>query len=91
MDDERLLRLCGIAAPLGAFYRTRLGRYLSPLLPVSRHPDPEWRVLDTFDWYAPRYQWKHDWAEVEGWFQGAGLTDIHRHEVAVSVSGRRPF
>jgi SAM-dependent methyltransferase len=91
MDDERLLKLCRGAAPLGAFYRTRFGRYLSPLLPVSHHPDPEWRVLDTFDWYAPTYQWKHDSPEVEGWFKAAGLEDIRRHEVQVSVSGRRPL
>ncbi len=90
MDEERLLKLCRIAAPLGRLYRTRFGRYLTPLLPVSHHPDPEWRVLDTFDWYAPKYQWKHDWDEVEGWFREAGLADIRRHEVAVSVSGRRP-
>ncbi len=90
MREERLLRLCRGAAPLGRFYRTRLGRYLSPLLPVSHHPDPEWRVLDTFDWYAPKYQWKHDWSEVEGWFEEAGLEEIRRHQVAVSISGRRP-
>lgn len=90
MDEERLLKLCRAAVPLGSFYRTRLGRYLSPILPVSRHPDPEWRVLDTLDWYAPKYQWKHGWREVEGWFEDAGLADIRRHEVAVSVSGRRP-
>ena len=38
----------------------------------------------------PVPQWKHDWPEVEGWFRDAGLEDIRRHEVAVSVSGRRP-
>lgn len=90
MDDERLLELCKIADPLGALYRTRFGRYLTPLLPVSRHPDPEWRILDTFDWYAPKYQWKHDWSEVEGWFREAGLTGIGRHDVPVAVSGTRP-
>lgn len=90
MDEQRLLRLCRVAGPLGAVYRTRPGRLLSPLLPVSHHPDPEWRVLDTFDWYAPKYQWKHDWPEVEGWFREAGLEEIRRHEVAVAVSGRRP-
>jgi SAM-dependent methyltransferase len=90
MDEQRLLGLCRVADPLGGLYRTRFGRFLSPLLPVSHHPDPEWRVLDTFDWYAPRYQWKHDWSEVEGWFRSAGLEDIGRHEVPVAVSGRRP-
>jgi SAM-dependent methyltransferase len=90
MSEEQLLKLCKVAGPLGALYRTRFGKYLMPILPVSQHPDPEWRVLDTFDWYAPKYQWKHDWPEVEGWFRGAGLIDIERHGVAVSVSGERP-
>ena len=91
MSEERLLRLCRAAIPLGSFYRTRFGRYFSRLLPVSRHPDPEWRVLDTLDWYAPQYQWKHGWREVEGWYEEAGLVDIRRHQVAVSVSGQRPY
>jgi SAM-dependent methyltransferase len=90
MDEERLLGLCKLAKPLGRFYRTRPGRYFTPLLPVSCHPDPEWRVLDTFDWYAPRYQWKHDWPEVEGWFEQAGLEDIRRQDFEIAVSGRRP-
>ena len=36
------------------------------ILPTSVDPDPKWRWLDTFDWYSPRYQWKHTDAEVEG-------------------------
>jgi SAM-dependent methyltransferase len=90
MDQRRLLSLCRIAVPLGRLYRTRLGRYLIPLLPISQHPDPEWRVLDTFDWYAPKYQWKHDYPEVEGWFRQAGLVDVERLPVSVSVTGLRP-
>jgi SAM-dependent methyltransferase len=90
MTEERLLKLCKVAGPLGALYRTRFGKYLMPVLPVSHHPDPEWRVLDTFDWYAPKYQWKHGWQEVEGWFEEAGLTDLERHDFSVAVSGRRP-
>lgn len=29
---------------------------LARLLPVATHPKWSWRVLDTFDWYSPRYQ-----------------------------------
>jgi SAM-dependent methyltransferase len=91
MDRERLLRICRRVAPrLGRFYRTRYGHYLMPLLPVSNHPDPEWRVLDTFDWYSPRYQWKHRWSEVEAWFADAGLVRIQRGTVPVSMSGALP-
>lgn len=91
MSEERLLRLCKAVAPLGRLYRTRGGKYLSALLPVSDHPEPEWRVLDTFDWYAPKYQWKHEWSEVEGWFREAGLEDIRREAIEVAISGRRPL
>lgn len=90
IDEEHLLKVCRALAPLGRLYRTRFGRFLSPLLPISPHPDPEWRVLDTLDWYAPKYQWKHRWREVEGWFRDAGLEDIRRQDFAVSISGRRP-
>jgi SAM-dependent methyltransferase len=89
MDHERLLRLCRRLEPLGRLYRTRLGRVLWPLLPVSTHPVREWRILDTFDWYAPRYQWKHTWAEVEGWFREAGLSDVRRNAFPVAIAGRR--
>jgi SAM-dependent methyltransferase len=90
MSHERLLRWCRRLEPLGRLYRTRYGKYAYPLLPVSTHPKKEWRVLDTFDWYSPRYQWKHTWDEVEGWFRAAGLADVRRQPFEVSVSGRRP-
>lgn len=47
-------------------------------------------ILDTFDWYSPKYQWKHDWPEVEGWFGEAGLGDVTRNEFPVSFRGRKP-
>jgi hypothetical protein len=58
-------------------------------LPTSLNPDPEWRWLDTFDWYSPRYQWKHTYEEVERWFEEAGLHQIERGPFAVSVRGTR--
>ena len=33
---------------------------------VSMHPDPEVRVCDTLDWYAPRYASRHTLEEVVG-------------------------
>lgn len=91
MDREQLLRWCRRVEPLGRLYRTGVGRFLYPLLPVSPHPQRDWRILDTLDWYSPRFQWKHGWAEVEGWFEKAGLEDIRRGPVPVSISGRRPL
>jgi SAM-dependent methyltransferase len=90
MDRRRLLRWCERLEPLGRLYSTRLGRYLTPFLPVSAHPKRDWRVLDTFDWYSPRYQFKHTWREVESWFRDAGLVDVRRNPFEVSVVGRAP-
>ncbi len=58
----------------------------------SRHANPQWRVLDTFDWYSPRYQWLHTEAEVKSWFHELGFEDVRRlpEETMVSVRGRRP-
>lgn len=68
---------------------------------VSMHPDPEVRVCDTLDWYAPRYASHHTLDEVVGWFREAGLVEItnldegqvYFHEGqghGINVAGRRP-
>ena len=43
---------------------------------VSMHPDPEVRVCDTLDWYAPKHVSRHTPEEVRGWFEEAGLVDV---------------
>jgi len=48
-----------------------------------------WRVLDTFDYLAPRYQTKHSRQEVFGWFREAKLVNVHRLPVEVSFAGSR--
>ena len=61
-----LVPLSRLMAPVGAIKRrlmasqnrlvARLGVALNVLtIGVSMHPDPEVRVCDTLDWYAPRY------------------------------------
>ena len=59
------------------------------LPPISTEPYWEDRVLDTFDWYSPTYQWKHTYPEVYGSFRNAHLTDIQLGDVPVSVSGKK--
>ena len=69
---------------------------------VSMHPDPEVRVCDTLDWYAPRYMSRHTFDEVAGWFAEAGLVDVvdlSRGQVyyhagqgnGINVAGRKPL
>ncbi len=85
-----LVRMCRIAIPLYYLHRIpRLGVFTSIVFPTSMDPDPQWRWLDTFDWYSPTYQWKHSYEEVEGWFKEAGLTDVERGSFPVSVWGRQ--
>lgn len=90
MDNRLLYRLSRLAAHLQPVHKLPIvGRPLRFLLPVSGEEDVEWRVLDTFDWYAPTFQWKHSVAEVRGWFKAMGFGDIAEPGLPVAVRGRR--
>jgi ubiquinone/menaquinone biosynthesis C-methylase UbiE len=90
LPKSLLLKASKIAIPLYHLHRLPLiGVATTALLPTSLNPDPEWRWLDTFDWYSPRFQWKHTYPEVEQWFREAGLTQITRKGFPVSVGGVR--
>ncbi len=83
--------LCHLAGPWHYVRRIPLiGPWLWRLFPCSTHPNWRWRVLDTFDWYSPRYQSFHTEAEVTAWFTAAGFTEIEVLPFPVSVRGRRP-
>ena len=92
MSPERLLRVVRWVTPRTRAIKQRVPGSkvaLDLLLPTSNHPDSQWQVLDTFDWYSPRYQWKHTYDEVEGWFRRLGFEKIERLSVPVAVRGRR--
>jgi ubiquinone/menaquinone biosynthesis C-methylase UbiE len=91
LPKQTLMTLTRVAKPLYYVHKVPLvGKVTSVLLPTSMDPDPEWRWLDTFDWYAPRFQWKHGYKEVEQWFRDAGLDSIQRLAYPVAMSARRP-
>jgi hypothetical protein len=107
-----LLGLSRLMAPVGGLKRrlmasphwliSRAGVALHlATIGVSMHPDPEVRVCDTLDWYAPRYLSRHTLDEVRGWFAEAGLVDVvdlSRAQVfyhegqghGINLAGRRP-
>jgi SAM-dependent methyltransferase len=86
-----LMHVSRVAAPLYHVHRLpTIGKWTSWLVPTSLDQDPVWRWLDTFDWYSPKYQWKHTNEEVEQWFRDAGLAEIRRGEFPVSVWAVRP-
>jgi len=85
-----LYALCHVAIPWYHVNRVPgLGAFTRRALPTSAHPDPEWRVLDTFDWYSPTYQWKHTLPEVREWFESQGLVSLTPLSFPTSMQGTR--
>lgn len=86
-----LYLLAHLAIPLYFLYRVPGLYHLGiGLFPISMDSDWRWRVLDTFDCYAPTYQSYHTYPEVFRWFEEAGLSKIRILEPAVTVIGERP-
>jgi SAM-dependent methyltransferase len=92
MNPRVLHALCWLAVPAYYIYRVpTFGKAIFHFLPpVSKEPYWRDRVLDTFDWYSPTYQWKHTYPEVYAWFQEANLADMQLLDVPISMSGRKP-
>lgn len=62
---------CHLGAILGG--TPLINRTLNKVINFSAHPSYENRVCDTFDWWAPDYQYHHTVAELQGWFEQAGF------------------
>lgn len=91
MSPRALHAISHVAIPLYFVYRIPLvGQVFRILLPASDHPKSEWRVLDTYDWYSPAYQWKHTYEEVFPWFEAQGLIDIRILGTPIALQGRMP-
>ncbi len=100
LPPRLLHKLCLIAGPLFYIHRglrllPLVGRPASGLLqlvlPVSLHSNWDARVLDTFDWYSPRYQSKHTYEEVYRWFEVYGLDSLRVLDQPISVRGSKPL
>jgi SAM-dependent methyltransferase len=79
------------AAPL--YYLWTLpgvGWFFRAMAFISLERDWRWRVLDTFDWYSPRYQSWHTHHEVFGWFKENGLSQVEVLAPSVSQIGVKP-
>jgi SAM-dependent methyltransferase/uncharacterized protein YbaR (Trm112 family) len=64
--------------------------HLQRVLPVNKHPDWQWRVLDTFDWYSPTFQDKECSPErVIGWCREGGLRAVEVFAYPTSIRARR--
>jgi SAM-dependent methyltransferase len=100
MKPENLHRILKVAVPF--FYNLQQGLRHLPLIgapvaglvhhvfPVNRQKDPEARMLDTFDWYSPKYQSKHTYEQVFKWYGDMGMEDMRVGENSIAVRGRKP-
>jgi SAM-dependent methyltransferase len=101
MSPQLLLGILRVAVPIFYWFDRGLrrvpviGRPVAGLIhhvfPVNRHADPEIRVLDTFDWYSPKYQSKHRYEEVFRWFESCGLESLSVGQVPIGVRGKKPL
>jgi SAM-dependent methyltransferase len=64
-----------------------IGNVLRAVAFISLERDWRWRVLDTFDWYSPRYMSWHTHPEVFGWFKENGFKEIEVLAPSVSQIG----
>jgi len=53
-------------------------------------PDADQRVLDTLDWYSPRYRSKHTYEEIFRWFESCRLDSLRVNESPIAVRGHQP-
>jgi SAM-dependent methyltransferase len=88
-----LYALCWLTLPpLLALYQIPVVRRAVSKIPFSRQGRGlAWDVRDTFDAYAPRYQWKHTEPEVVGWFRQRNFEAIEVLTAPVAVRGRKPL
>lgn len=100
MPPRMLHTLCYGAVPLYGVHQVLrriplIGRpasgALAYVLPMSFNSDRQWRILDTFDWYSPRYQSKHTYEEVFRWLESCGMEDLRVVDEPIAVRARKPL
>ena len=65
---------CHLGAILGGI--PLINKTLNKIINFSAHPNYENRVCDTFDWWAPDYQYHHTAKELTTWFRDAGFDQL---------------
>lgn len=91
LPKKLLYVLAHFAVPFYWTYKIPIiGTLINILIPYSTDPNWRWRVLDTFDWYSPKYQWKHTYPEVISWFEEAKLKVLKILKYEASVLGNKP-
>lgn len=77
-----------ISVPLYYLYKIPIiGNIGKMFFVIPMWPDWRWRILDTFDWYSPKFQSKHTHSEVFRWFQNSNFKDIFIGENEITMGG----
>jgi SAM-dependent methyltransferase len=88
LPKRALHALSYAAAPLYYLWTLPgLGWLLRSAAFISLERDWRWRVLDTFDWYSPRYMSWHTHYEVFGWFKENGFEQVEVLAPSISQIG----
>lgn len=90
LPKRLLYYLSFIAVPLYFVYRIPLiGHIGRAIFVIPMIPNWRWRVLDTFDWYSPKFQSKHTHWELFHWFENEGFTDMKVLPGEVTMLGKK--
>lgn len=90
MPIKLLYYLSALSIPAYYLYKIPLiGSVLQLLLPISMHKSYRYRWLDTYDWYSPKYQWKHTVNEVSKWYEEFGFEKISVFSLPVCIRGHK--
>jgi len=82
--------LSAVSIPLYYIHKIPfLGPALQFALPTANWPKWKWRWLDTFDWYTPKYQWKHTYPEVYRWYMENGFSAMELFDYPVCMLGKK--
>lgn len=79
-----LMPFCHLGSILGGI--PVVNRTFNKVVNFSAHPSYENRVCDTFDWWAPKFQYHHTVDELTSWFEEAGFLQVK--ELPPEKSGR---
>ncbi|HIK92005.1 MAG TPA: methyltransferase domain-containing protein [Planctomycetes bacterium] len=74
LPSPLLKPFCHVGAILGGI--PIINRTLNKIVNFSAHPSYENRVCDTFDWWAPEYQFHHTVEELSIWFHETGFENL---------------
>jgi len=80
--DRGLRAIPGVGRPVAGI--------VHHVFPVTLIGCQEERLLDTLDWYAPKYQSKHTYEQVFRWYESCGLERLTVADMSIGVKGYKP-